>query len=176
MIKKSVVEYKRFGIMFCPSTYGITVNYQCVLYTMYVQVYMLFWWIINVYYMLCMSKYTWYYGESSKCTIYYVCPSIHGIMVNHQSVLYIMYVQVYMVLWWIINLYYILCMSKYMCYFSESSMCTIYNVYPSIHGIMVNYKCLLYIMYVKVYMVLWWIINLYNILCISKYTWYYGEL
>lgn len=30
---KSVVECNHYGIMFCPSTYGVMVNDQCVLYT-----------------------------------------------------------------------------------------------------------------------------------------------
>jgi len=33
IIRKSVVEYKHWGITLCLSMYGIMVNYPCVLYT-----------------------------------------------------------------------------------------------------------------------------------------------
>ena len=131
-----------------PSICVIIMNHHCVLYI--------------------MSKYMCYYGESTMCIIYIVRPSIYGIMMNHQCVLYIMYAQVYVLLWWIISLYYILCMSKYMCYYDESSMCIIYYVCP-IYVTMVNHQCVLYIMYVQVYELLWWIINVYYMLCMSKY-------
>jgi len=157
----------------CPRIYVIMVDYQCVLYITYVQVYMLLWWIINMYYILCMSKYICYYAGSSIRVIYYVCPSIY-FMVDHQCVLYIMYVQIYMLLWWIINVYYILRMSKYICYYGGSSTCIIYYVCPSIYVIMVDHQCVLYIMYVQVYMLLCWIINACYILCMSKYICYYG--
>jgi len=87
--------------------------------------------------------------------VYYVCPSIYVIMVSHQCALYIMYAQIYMELWGIINVYCILCMSKYICYYGESSMCIIYYVCPNIYGIMGNHQCVLYIMYVQVHMLLW---------------------
>jgi len=39
-------------------------------------------------------------------------------MVHHNYVLYNMYVQVYILLWCIIIVYYILCVSKYICYYA----------------------------------------------------------
>ena len=75
----------------CPSIYVIMVSHQCALYIMYVQIYVELWGIISVYCTLCMSKYICYYGKSSMCIIYYICPNIYGIMENHQCVLYIMY-------------------------------------------------------------------------------------
>jgi len=151
-----------------PNIYVIMLDHKCVLYITYAQVYMLLWWIINVYFILCMSKYI-FYGGSSMCIIYYVCPNIYVIMLDHQCVLCIMYVQVYMLLWWIINVYFILWMSKYI-FYGGSSMCIIYYVCPNIYVIMLDHQCVLYIMYVQVYMLLWWIINVYYILCMIHHT------